>query len=269
MLGAIFPSFKFMKNTLPASAAITTKDLIGFVLYLVVYAPILAVIRPHQLRIGLYPAFACTVATFVGILIWAVTSNGGVGDLISSSVELTTSQKAFRFIQCVSSISGSWGGTGDRYSDWSRFEKKRNVSLPGLLALPIVVTACATFGVLTTTATTQMWGFVEWNPVLMLEYAQTISYTPACRAGTFFAGFAMFFQQVMLNMTQNSIPAGMDVSAAFPKYFTQKRASLGLLIITALIQPWRFLSQASIFLTILSSIGSEFFFQALVTHQST
>ena len=118
------------------------------------------------------------------------------------------------------------------------------------------MTVYAIFDIITTTATSQMYGVVLWNPVTLLEYAQTVSYTPACRAATFFASLGMFFDQVMLNLTQNSIPAGMDVSGAFPKYFTTRRASLCLIIITAVIQPWRFLSQASIFLTILSSISS-------------
>lgn len=84
-----------MTNTLPASAAITTKDLIGFVLYLICYISILAFIRPHQLRFGLYPAFVTTITVFVGILIWAVTANGGVGELILSNTKLTAAQRGF------------------------------------------------------------------------------------------------------------------------------------------------------------------------------
>lgn len=59
---------------------------------------------------------------------------------------------------------------------------------------------------------------------------------------------------MFLNISQNSFPYGIDVAGAFPKYFTAKRAAFMLLIITMIIQPWRFLSQAAIFLTILSSI---------------
>lgn len=266
MLGAIFPSFRFMKNTLPASAAITTQDLIGFLLYIAVYVPILYVIKPHQLRLGLYPTFICTCTAFTGILIWALVSAGGTGDLISSTIDLTASQQAFRFIQCVSSISGTWGGSADRYSDWSRFEKKRGVSIPGLFCLPVVVCLSALFGALTTTATTKMYGFTEWNPILLLQHVQTVSYTPACRAGTFFVGFALFWAQVFLNMSQNSFPYGMDVAAAFPRYFSTKRAAFMLLIGVVIVQPWRFLSQASIFITILSCVSSKSSYPA--HHQS-
>jgi NCS1 family nucleobase:cation symporter-1 len=55
-------------------------------------------------------------------------------------------------------------------------------------------------------------------------------------------------------MSQNSFPYGMDVAGAFPRYFTTKRAAVMLLIITMIVQPWRFLSQASIFITVLSCI---------------
>jgi cytosine/uracil/thiamine/allantoin permease len=66
MLGAVFPSFNNMKNTLPAAAAITTKDLIGFMIFAAVYCPILLVIRPHQLRLGLYePFFSSHTILFV------------------------------------------------------------------------------------------------------------------------------------------------------------------------------------------------------------
>jgi NCS1 family nucleobase:cation symporter-1 len=69
----------------------------------------------------------------------------------------------------------------------------------------------------------------------------------------------MWFDQVFLNLTQNSIPSGMDLAGGMPKYFTQRRASICLFIITCVIQPWRFLGQAVIFLTILGSISSKLF----------
>jgi len=41
ILGAIFPSFHHMPNTLPASAAITTQNLIGFLCFIAVYIPMI------------------------------------------------------------------------------------------------------------------------------------------------------------------------------------------------------------------------------------
>jgi NCS1 family nucleobase:cation symporter-1 len=40
ILNALSPSFLHMKNTLPASAGITTPGLIGFVLFIILYFPL-------------------------------------------------------------------------------------------------------------------------------------------------------------------------------------------------------------------------------------
>jgi NCS1 family nucleobase:cation symporter-1 len=128
---------------------------------------------------------------------------------------------------------------------------------------------CASFGVLTTTATANMYGIVQWNPVLLLEYVQGISYTPGCRAATFFAGLAIFYSQIFMNLASNTIPFGMDVSAAFPRYFNIQRATFALVIITLIIQPWRFLSQALIFVTILSGITGMHSSKPLQLHRSS
>ncbi|RDW77351.1 hypothetical protein BP6252_05404 [Coleophoma cylindrospora] len=255
IIGAVIPQFHNMQNTLPASAGITTQDLIGFVIYTIIYLPILYFVPPHQIRKCLYPSFIIVSATFLGILGWAVQTNGGTGNLIAPQVTITGSQRAFRIVQCMSSIGGTWGGAAERISDWTRFEKKRGAANPGmLLALPITVTICALVGVLATTASYQTYGTTLWNPLVLLQYAQTTSYTPACRAGTFFAGCGILSSQIFMNMTQNSIPYGMDLVGLFPKYLTMRRASIILTFATLVLQPWRFFGQAAIFITILSCV---------------
>ncbi|RDW73384.1 hypothetical protein BP6252_07291 [Coleophoma cylindrospora] len=256
ILGAIFPTFHRMPNTLPASAAITTQNLIGFLLFTAIYLPTLWFVPPHQIRKGLYPSFIIICATFIGMLGWALRSNGGAGNLLSSSLHLTRTEKAFRLVQCMSSVGGTWGGAAERFSDWTRFERKRHTSTPGMvIALPVTVTLSALFGVLITTATSKMYGTVQWNPLLLLQAIQADTYTPASRAGTFFAGLGLLTSQIFVNLTQNTIPYGMDLAGLFPRYLSMKRASVMLVFLTIIAQPWRFLSQASIFVTILSVLS--------------
>jgi NCS1 family nucleobase:cation symporter-1 len=259
MISAIIPQFKDMPNTLPASAAITPQNLIGFVLYSLIFLCIIYVVPPHKIRKCLYPAFAVVSVTFIGLLAWALSSNHGPGNLISSALHLSKSQRAFRMVQCISSISGSYGGAADRISDWTRFEKRRGVSTPAmLLVLPICVTISATFGVLTTTATYHMYGKVLWNPLTLLQYIQETNYTPATRAGTFFAGTGLLCTQIFMNLSQNVMTYGMDLAGLFPRYVSMKRGAMGVVIVCMAIQPWRFVSQAAIFVTILSCFTSKY-----------
>jgi cytosine/uracil/thiamine/allantoin permease len=49
VLSSIFPSFHTMANTLPESAQITTQQLIGFVIYIFMFTPIMFV-HPSRLQ---------------------------------------------------------------------------------------------------------------------------------------------------------------------------------------------------------------------------
>ena len=87
-LGAIFPSFEHMANTLPESASITTNELIGFIIYVAVFVPLLF-IHPSKLQPYLIYSFVVVTPTIIGLFAWAVGSNHGAPSLIKSTKVLT------------------------------------------------------------------------------------------------------------------------------------------------------------------------------------
>jgi NCS1 family nucleobase:cation symporter-1 len=48
-------------------------------------------------------------ACFIGLLAWSLHANGGTGNLVAPALVITRTQKAFRMVQCISSVGGSWG----------------------------------------------------------------------------------------------------------------------------------------------------------------
>ncbi|PVH71529.1 hypothetical protein DL98DRAFT_434988 [Cadophora sp. DSE1049] len=60
MLGAMSPSYKNLKNTLPTSSGTTSVGLLGFFLYIILYLPIIIWIKPHKLEKFMWPAFIGT-----------------------------------------------------------------------------------------------------------------------------------------------------------------------------------------------------------------
>src|SRR5687767_10534622 len=101
---------------------------------------------------------------------------------------------------------GTYGGAADRFSDWTRFSKTRNASVWGsALALPFSITLCALLGVLTASATRAHYGESMWQPLVILNFAQTNHYTSGGRALTFFAGLAIWSHQLFVNVTQNNV----------------------------------------------------------------
>jgi NCS1 family nucleobase:cation symporter-1 len=206
----------------------------------------------------MWPAFIGTMGTVFGIMAYAVKVNGGHASLslIPSEIKLGSSERVFKFFYCISTIAGTYGGSSDRHADWARFSKTRTAYLPGAIGgMPVVITICALLGAITASATKAHYGTVYWQPLTYLQYVQKTEYTPGARAAIFFAGLAILGHQIFVNATQNNITAGMDVTGAFPRYISMRRGSLILIAIGILMQPWRFFTQAAIFLTAIGSFG--------------
>ncbi|KAH9897471.1 permease for cytosine/purines, uracil, thiamine, allantoin-domain-containing protein [Xylariomycetidae sp. FL2044] len=257
ILNSIFPSFLTLANTLPASAGITTPQLIGFVLFILLYFPVIYFIPPHVVQKYLIANLVVSSATLLGIMGWAVRANGGsAGDLVAPAVGVPPSQVGFLMVQGITSVAGTYVGGSDRVSDWTRYARSRHApTLAQLTALPLTVTLVALIGIVTTSATAQVYGTVQWNPVIMLQMVQQQSYTAACRAGTFFAGLGLLCVTVFINYTQNCVSSGMDVAMLLPRWVSRRRGSIVFSVLGVLANPWRFLTQASTFITVLSSFG--------------
>lgn len=239
------------------SAGTTTSNLLGFFLYIILYIPLILFIAPHKLAPYMWPAFIGTIGTVFGIMAYAVHSNGGSpGDLVSPTVVLSATDRGFRFVQCISTVVGTYGGSADRFADWTRFAKTKNSHLVGsITGMPITITLCALLGVLTASATKAHYGTSYWQPLTYLQFIQKTEYTAGGRAGTFFAGLSIFLHQMFVNVTQNNLGAGMDMAGIWPRYISMKRGALILCVFGIIVQPWRFFSQATVFLSVISSFG--------------
>lgn len=224
VLSAIIPQYAFMSNTLPESAAITTKNLIAFFCFFLLYVPVIWLVKPHQMRRYLYPGFFLVMTVMFGLLIWAIHGNGGsAGPLWSSNpVILSASDRSFRIAQCLITVIGTWGGASERFSDWSRFAKNRQApTLALVVGTPLGITFAASIGALVTSAYYESHGQLVWNPLVILTTLQVEDYTPAVRAGTFFAGFALLLCQCVVNMCNNTIGWSMDLAGALRTSFVE------------------------------------------------
>ncbi|KAE9978161.1 hypothetical protein BLS_000839 [Venturia inaequalis] len=257
MLGAMIPQYKDLENTLPTSAGTTSKEIVGFFIYIILYLPIVIWIKPHKLEKFMWPAFLGTVGTVFGIMAWAIHGNGGSpGDMVAPTITLSAANRGFRFVQCISSVCGTYGGAADRFSDWTRFSKKKNSYVVGsVTGMPVVITLCALLGVLTASATKSHYGTTMWQPLTILTFAQNESYNAGGRAATFFAGLAIWSHQIFVNVTQNNVGAGMDLAGIFPRYLSTQRGAILLCIFGIVAQPWRYFTQASVFLSVISSFA--------------
>jgi NCS1 family nucleobase:cation symporter-1 len=185
-----------------------------------------------------------------------VQENGGSpGNLVSPAIVLTRTETNFRIVQGITSVAGTYTGGSDRVSDWTRYSRKRHSYTPAVFSLALSVILTALVGIITASALTARFGIVQWNPLISLQTIQAEQYTATCRAGTFFAGLGLLTLTIFVNYTQNCVSSGMDMAMLFPKYLSQRRGAVIFSILGILAQPWRFLTQATTFITVLSSFG--------------
>lgn len=170
ILNSLSRSFLHMENTLPLSAGITTPQLVGFILFICLYFPIIYFVPPHQVQKLLETNLILSTATLLGIMGWAVSANNGPGNLVEPAVKVPKSQVSFLMIQGITSVAGTYTGGSDRVSDWTRYARSRHAPTGAqLLALPITVTLTALVGVIATSAASELLGEVQWNPMIMVS----------------------------------------------------------------------------------------------------
>ncbi|KKY14581.1 putative ncs1 nucleoside transporter family protein [Phaeomoniella chlamydospora] len=257
ILGSIIgPKFIFLSNTLPESAHVTTVSLISFFIFVILFLPIL-MIRPEHLQTPLRVSFVMICGTVVGMMIWAVSQAGGAGTLVGQGPTGKGAELRWNTVYGLQSIVGGYGSGILGQSDWTRYSSRPRSSLFGqLFTCPLTITLTALCGLLITSATSTLYdGEYLWNPFLLLLYIQQrpgFSSSASARAGTFFAGFGLLFSQLALCIVLNGMSCGMDLAALCSRYINIRRGTYICTIIAVAICPWQYVTQASVFITVLS-----------------
>ncbi|KAH8653799.1 allantoin permease [Xylariales sp. PMI_506] len=254
-LRCIFSSWDSVPNGIPASQYITTQTMVGFFLAFLFTIPFLFV---HTSRIQHLFTVKSAVLPLagLGIVIWATKSNGGVGssvlDAQAQSAQSSTSVFAWAIVAQFNSVMGSNSALLVTIPDIARYSKSRRAQIWGqLIALPIGQTLCASFGIISASSVLNMYGVAYWNPYDLLNSILDEGYTPAARAGVFFASASFAFATLGTSIACNFIPFAADVTCMLPKYLNIVRGQFLCLIIAFAIVPWRILTSAASFLNFL------------------
>src|SRR5688572_9240425 len=96
------------------------------------------------------------------------------------------------------------------------------------------------------------YGEAYWNPYDLLNGMLDRGYSPAARAGVFFASASFAFATLGTSIACNFIPFAADVTCLLPKYLNIVRGQFVCLILAFAIVPWRIVTSANGFLTFLN-----------------
>lgn len=254
VLGAIFPSFQNMTNTLPASANTTTKDLVGWVVYNVLTAAILW-IPPEKSRKVLYIANTISFVTLASMMIYVLCEAHGAGPLLKAPAAAQSgSELGWAVVRGVTIVIGGIAVGLTNQADYSRFARRPGDQVFGQwFSITTLGTLLPLFGCLTSSASIKVYGEAYWNPpTLLLRWLQD-DYDSRTRAAVFFAGVGLVVCQLAINTIDNAFSAGMDLAGLVPKYLNIRRGAYAALIVTIAMCPWELLASAGTFISVMGA----------------
>ena len=222
-------------------------------------------IQPEKLKKPLKYTMSLSALAIFGLSVGLLAGAKGPGNLKSiSSTSAHGSELGWNFIRGISVILGSGVVGMTSQSDFSRFATRPGKQVLGQsFSVLVFGNIVPVLGLLGTAAASKLYGDVGelglWNPpnVLALWLDQQYD-NPKIRAAAFFAALGFLASIIALNSVENGVSGGMDVAGLWPRYFTIRRGSYLLAILSVLIQPWQIIAKASTFTATISSFGSKF-----------
>ncbi|RDW89727.1 uracil permease-6 [Coleophoma cylindrospora] len=248
MLQAIWPSYNEnnIKNHIAAGQGITTLGMVSYFLFWIIQLPLL-LIPPTRLRWLFVVKMIAAPVTAIATMGWCIHKAGGGGELFNQTSQYSGSTKAYLWLSCMSSVTGSWSTLACNIPDFSRYARSSRGQFIQLPFLPLIFTLCGVLGIVTTSATIKIYGTAFWNPLDIVS--EWLKLGHGGRAAAFFAALSWYIAQVGTNITANSISAANDLTVLFPKYVNIQRGCIIAAVVGGwVIVPWKILSSASTFL---------------------
>jgi NCS1 family nucleobase:cation symporter-1 len=245
-------------NTIPASTGMTSAQFLSYFIFCVVTLPFLW-IRPHKIQKFFYFASSVTLVFFLVLLIWALATMGsdGFGDTISDSTPLPTTggpnSVTWLLISGIMSTVGGIAAGILNQNDYARLARKPGAAIWGqTFAFPLYSIGASVIGILVTAATQKRMGEAIWNPPTLFAAMLAKDPTSGTRAAVFFAGLALSISQMGSNLPGNALSGGIDLASVFPKYINIRRGAYLMALLSPIVNPWRLVNTATVFLTVLS-----------------
>ncbi|GAA5847135.1 hypothetical protein JCM3766R1_001721 [Sporobolomyces carnicolor] len=248
MIGAIWPSFNRIENTLPEGLGITTQTLVGFLLLWLVQAP-LACVPVSRIKIFFSIKAYISIIAFVAFFVWALVVTKGKGDLISGAMDSSKfpgGSRAWAVICGFNSVVGLYSTVSVNISDFSRFSRSPKANHWQVFAVPVTGTIPIAIAILCAEAAKQKYQAAIFDPASLCALFDS-------RAARFFSSFAWVVMTIGVNLSANQLSFATDVTSLCPRYVTILRGSIFASILCWATNPWKIVTDAPSFLAFLGA----------------
>lgn len=197
VIRAIWPSYLNIPNHLPASAGITTQQMVSHFLFWSIQFPIL-LISPHKLRWFFVFKAVLVLSAATGTVIGMSVLAKGSGAIWDQQATVTGSTKAWLILSSMSSLTGGWATMATNVSDFTRYLQKPRGVYWQTLFVPAVCTLMGVYGIIGTSCAKVVYGEYIWDPLTLASNWNGAG----GRAAAFFVGLAWVVAQIGTNLVR-------------------------------------------------------------------
>jgi len=192
----------------------------------------------------------------VAFLIWTVVRAGGIGPIVKQKNTIHGSEFAWQFVLGIMSSIANFATLIVNDPDFSRFAAKPKDALwSQLFTIPIGFAVTSFIGIIVSSSSVLIYPEEKkpiWDPLDLLErYIDDGG--SGQRFGVFVIALAFALAQLGTNIAANSVSAGTDMTALFPRYLNIRRGGYICAAVGIAMCPWTLLTSANQFTTYLSA----------------
>ncbi|KAH8178648.1 hypothetical protein LIA77_00167 [Sarocladium implicatum] len=244
-------------NTLPASAATSSKQILCFFLIWFVEAP-LVFVHPNKIH-WLYSLQGVILPiSTLGLFGWCMANGAGFESLklaneMGEAAKATTSL-GWAIMNGINVILGTLSPMLVNQPDLARYCKNtRDAGWVQGLALFCSKLLVFFLGLAATVSIQGVWGVAYWNVWDLLDAILDHYWTAAARTAVWLVSMTFILSCIGTNLGANSLPFGADIATFAPRYISIVRGQVICAILSIVVQPWQLLVNAAKFLTFLGS----------------
>ncbi|KAG1862092.1 permease for cytosine/purines, uracil, thiamine, allantoin-domain-containing protein [Suillus subalutaceus] len=253
MLRAIWPSVNNIPNSMPLSSGTNTRDFMCFIIFWVISLPF---IWPPVHKIRHFFTFKAILAAIACVIfmIWCIVKAKGVGPIVKQPATIHGSDLAWAMISSIGvCISNMITLTVNAPDFASRAKTPSAPIVSQVWSIPFSYGIICLFGVIVSSSSQTIYGEVIWSPVDLLGMFLDDNPSPATRFGVWFIAFSFIIAQIGTNISANSVSAGCDLTALFPRFINIRRGGYIAAIVGLVMCPWNLVSSSSRFSSYMSA----------------
>ncbi|THV55161.1 hypothetical protein BGAL_0013g00460 [Botrytis galanthina] len=253
MLHTLSPRVANFKNVMGEGSALDSGGMLGLGIFWILTCCFLIIPVPKMKGL-VYAKLIVFIISAIAMCAWTLTMAGGIGPVARQPGTVTGSERSWLLVRFILLGAANCATFASNAADFQRYARKPNDVVWGnLVGFPISNLIVSIIGNLVSSSSQVLFGEIIWSPLTYLDQILERTYDGPTRAGCFFIAACFAYSAIFSSIFENSIPAGNDIAALFPKYISIRTGFFICAVVSIVIQPWYLLKSAVIFISFLAS----------------